>query len=567
MKRLIIGPIPTDYDPKFDVPLGINCFAGRENEFDKYEKDSCISSLLYAFPDKVDEVSKEATGYILALLDELKDYLNRENNTDYSMRFWRVYILPWLLYVVHVIVDCYYSVLSAKKYFKDQLVSVTILEKDCDFIQYKSLDDFYYNGILDGRLYYWVTSRIIELMKYDSWVLQYEKTYLRSDGLVKYPVCKFNFKQKLALKLAQYMPVRTGMKISFIFECLCSFILMGKSFLKKHDSSEIKFKYFDFTKSALCPDYVRDVVYELIPKSFKTIPKFSRKIKVSKWYIIGCNLPFIGNERRRLLYAQLFDSGAKVYGIQHGSMYGTSRTSKYLELCDYCYQGFFTWGWRFYNGCDIGLPIEMPYVKRSKKLNDMILFISHCMLMHNIRIESSLRASSCITYLRNKKLFWSFLNDSILDKMFYRPYPEVRFENQMIFNEKKWIQAHYPNIKLSAGSLDLARSQCALIVIDYPGTEFYHAIGSGIPLIGYWDFDDWSLSDEAQPYFDLLKKAGVIFDNPESAAKKLNEVEGDIIGWWNSLEVQVAVKSFSRQYSRRSKYWWFSWVKAFLKMR
>ncbi|HEY2602626.1 MAG TPA: hypothetical protein VGI67_13800 [Thermoleophilaceae bacterium] len=83
-----------------------------------------------------------------------------------------------------------------------------------------------------------------------------------------------------------------------------------------------------------------------------------------------------------------------------------------------------------------------------------------------------------------------------------------------------------------------------MAVIPYPDTAFIEAMVLGVPLVGVWDPGLWELRDEAQPVFDGLRDAGVIFSDPGAAAAQVDSVYERAGGWWASAEVSAARAAF-----------------------
>jgi putative transferase (TIGR04331 family) len=54
------------------------------------------------------------------------------------------------------------------------------------------------------------------------------------------------------------------------------------------------------------------------------------------------------------------------------------------------------------------------------------------------------------------------------------------------------------------------------------------------------------------PYFNILKKAQIFFDNEELAAAHINKVWNNVGQWWYSKTVQNSVNIFCNKYSKRS---------------
>jgi len=60
------------------------------------------------------------------------------------------------------------------------------------------------------------------------------------------------------------------------------------------------------------------------------------------------------------------------------------------------------------------------------------------------------------------------------------------------------------------------------------------------------------LNEDAIPYYELLKNAGILYHTPEAASEKVNAVYPDVEGWWNEPELQFVVNKFCNRYARTS---------------
>jgi len=68
--------------------------------------------------------------------------------------------------------------------------------------------------------------------------------------------------------------------------------------------------------------------------------------------------------------------------------------------------------------------------------------------------------------------------------------------------------------------------------------------------------------DEAESYFEGLRKAGILWDLPEAAAAKVEEIYDDPWAWWGSTVVQETRQIFVDRFASGRKDWVGFWVKA-----
>lgn len=93
---------------------------------------------------------------------------------------------------------------------------------------------------------------------------------------------------------------------------------------------------------------------------------------------------------------------------------------------------------------------------------------------------------------------------------------------------------------------------CRLYVCDHFSTTFAEALAVNKPTILFWNPETNGLRPNAQPYYDLLRKSGILFDTPESAGEAVNQVYDDVETWWNDPERQNAVDIFCERFARNS---------------
>jgi len=60
------------------------------------------------------------------------------------------------------------------------------------------------------------------------------------------------------------------------------------------------------------------------------------------------------------------------------------------------------------------------------------------------------------------------------------------------------------------------------------------------------------LRSDAQPYFDLLRDCGILYDTPQAAALAINSIYDDVQKWWNDFRRQEAIRVFCENFARTS---------------
>lgn len=100
------------------------------------------------------------------------------------------------------------------------------------------------------------------------------------------------------------------------------------------------------------------------------------------------------------------------------------------------------------------------------------------------------------------------------------------------------------------------------MVTDHPGTSFLEGLVANVPVVAFWDPERWEVRDEAAPYFEELRRVGILWDLPEAAATKVAEVYDNPSAWWESETVQAVRRRFVDRYALAREDWVECWVKA-----
>jgi putative transferase (TIGR04331 family) len=117
-------------------------------------------------------------------------------------------------------------------------------------------------------------------------------------------------------------------------------------------------------------------------------------------------------------------------------------------------------------------------------------------------------------------------------------------------------------MNLLESNLDSEILKSRLVVLYSYSTTMNLALAANVPTIVHVAPDRMIPKSEAEPYFSLLRKCGVIHDSPEEAAWHLNQIHENIEDWWASADVQKARKIWVQQFARTDRFWWWHWIKA-----
>ena len=268
---------------------------------------------------------------------------------------------------------------------------------------------------------------------------------------------------------------------------------------------------------------------------------------------------FWGSDTIKYVSAELRESGARLVGRQHGAGYGCYElvTPERVErrLTDF----YITWGWTD----DSSRPtVPLPDPKLSELLDshrpaneDILLMGSHGP-MYMFRYQSYwIPEFVQERYGPMQESFLRALGDPIKARVVYRTYP-----TEYGWGERQRLMRYLPGVRFdSALKATDSMARCSLAVFDHPGTSLLESLTMNTPTVAFWDHAQCPMRAEAQPYFSLLQDAGILFGNPDDAARQINAVADDPQRWWKSSSVQSARKSFCRRFAWADPDWRRHW--------
>jgi len=258
---------------------------------------------------------------------------------------------------------------------------------------------------------------------------------------------------------------------------------------------------------------------------------------------------FAENEPWKFWAASCASAGSKLIIAQHGGFYGVaeySATQNYeISISD----RFLTWGWtnQFEPKTFAAPAVKLLSMRKvSQKSNKNCILTTMVLPRRSYHLGSHPLGPQVEDYLNDQFIFVKNINDEVLTNLIIRLFPidygwqqELRWRN---FNK---------NIKTNAqrGNMNLLMQSAKLFISTYNATTYLESFKRSIPTVLFWNPSQWEISEDARPYFELLKGAKILFEDPKSAANHVNLIWNHVENWWNSKVVSEAVELFSRRYA------------------
>jgi len=277
------------------------------------------------------------------------------------------------------------------------------------------------------------------------------------------------------------------------------------------------------------------------------------------------------NEAFKMLAAESLASGGKLWISQHGGGYGMQETIENERHERTVADLYLTWGWR--DSVPRGKPggarvVAMPNPRLSSLPepadvpgNEWIL--TTCSLPrypYRWYAANAPISHRFHDYFAAQKKFVETLDASALATLRVRLHA-----SEFGWRNGARLQDRFPSIRFDESRVPWRERMrfARLIAVDHPQTTLLEALAAGIPTVAFWPPEDWAMRPDAAAYFDALRTAGILFDDPAAAAARVLEILSFPSRWTESAAVSNARRRFCDRFARRSPDWEHDWRSLF----
>jgi putative transferase (TIGR04331 family) len=512
-------------------------------------------------------------------LKEMTERLNTFHGVSYSNRYWRIVLGPWLYLFIQILFDRYLSIQTAIDSGKVRHTWIPSIPVNgfvpLDFLYFKSrlciADD--YNLFLYGR--------IIETLKGIPYQIKPVESSSNSTGdYIKNPAELFDktFIKKLLLLYSKIIPDRW---VKYVF--INSYLKIQNLATLQLALGQVPYLYSPFVKSIDTPTnptsreklvlsagdnqfeaLLNSLIPEQIPKVYlegysdmsqRSLEAFPKHPKV----IFSAN-GVHGYEGFQFWAAHQVERGVKLAGTPHGGHSGTGAWSA-NELHEHkVADRYYTWGWKDPAEPKIRPLASGQLIGIDKKIKSDpeggILLVAGSYPRYSYTLFSAPIGPQVLDYIREQESFCKKVSNEVHKLLLLRLYPREQGWKE----SSRWAEFD-PSLNLyqKKDSIYKQMNKSRLAVVTYIGTTYLETFAANYPTILFWNPDHNESRPSAKPFFDKLRRVGVLHDSPESAAVKVNEIYLDPLSWWMSPQVQEAKDMFCDQFARTSRTWRSQW--------
>jgi putative transferase (TIGR04331 family) len=501
------------------------------------------------------------------LLKDLSKQLNQIHNVNYSIRYWRILIGPWLGYFIQALFDRWISLNNALKDY--DVERCYVLDKNPNSVIPYDMKNFVglfvddkWNEYIFGLLLKYSKANEIDIFPVNEEINEplidkIESPDITFKNIIKNIISRFNVfisRQKDYFFISSSIPLISQIKLQLKLKQIPSFWFSPKLEYVDIDWHQRKWAM----ENSVSIDKFIEVACHLIPSQIPIayLEGFSiLKDCVDKlsWprnpSAIFTSNAYIDDEVFKAWTAENTESGTPLIIAQHGGRFGMTPFAFYedhqLNIAD----KFLSWGWNYPKNTKIKPFGNIKLLNEQLKYNSNgnAIMIEMSLPRYSYHLYAVPISSQLLSYFNDQYNFMNELPSPIRKQVLVR-----LDKNDYGWDHKKRWENEFSDIKIDIGNTAIKKllENSRLCIATENGTSYLETLAWNMPTIVFWSEEYWELNHNVIPYLDLLSDVGIFHKTSESAAQKVIEVWDDIESWWSNESLQKARKIFCENYSR-----------------
>ena len=509
-----------------------------ESALNKYPKNSdkqefYINNSEWVDKKKLVDDFSYLEGIYEKFLPSIKDCLNKIHGCNYSLRFWRILIGPWLGIYIFTLFDRWKNLKSSTEKFKiDKVIKLNFNENF--FIPYENKDflSLIQNDIWNQYLYQsmfeeFFNSDQVEILNLDTVrIKEFKKELEKKDhniNFIKDKIFKlFNFFPKKNYKnlfYSTYMGFWNEIKLSLRFDQIPIFTLKNDKYrtFKKINFNLRSNISFLFDENDKFQNFLVKSIPKQIPKvfieNFNDLIQFSlsENIPEKPEKIITANALWF-DSFFTFHVAKLTEKNSEIIYIQHGGAYGISKYSWVEEHEKVISNKYLTWGWQDHK---FQSKIKKFYVIlkkkkfnwRNKNMRNLLILMRPRKVYFQTPETSSVGIEPYSNYINFCHQFFKSISNEIQNKIVLRfPFKNLNRESFDYFSNLNEYSID------NEGTFERACNKSKIIINTANSTTFCETISNDIPSILVIN-KNTPIRENILPIIDNLRSNNLIFLN------------------------------------------------------
>lgn len=488
--------------------------------------------------------------------------LNDIHQVDYSTRYWRILIGPWLLYFIQIVYDRWVMLHAVR-----EVSAVTVIEQEvglqipndmADFERRLVTDEwneFIYTQIILRENLVPIVNRVFSEPTKDKRLhASAVKTVIRKgiQLLNRLVTRKYDY-----FFISDYIPLQHLVKVNYSLGQIPAFWMPISTPQVSVDISRRKWEIGnEYT------DEFMKLVNHLIPIQIPVVylegySALRELVKKSPWpskpSAIFTSNAYSGDDYFKAWTAEKTENSVPLVIGQHGGHFGMTPMESYAKHQYLIADKWLSWGWKKKDLDIIKSVGNLKIIDKStidyNPLGDAVLIEAEYP-RYSYHLYAVPIASQYIKYLENQFFFLKLLPNSIFQKLSLKLYP-----TDFGWNAISRFKQEFPSLKIAEKNrpLQAILSKSRICIVTYNATTFLESFAWDVPTLIFWDPRYWELTTDSQHYFDRLAEVGIFHTSAESAAQHLINVWDNIPLWWNDVVTRNAVDYFCKTWNVTGK--------------
>lgn len=552
------------FDPERDVALGPQCFLGRAAEFPGWR------DLPYVEPFRDDDEMERTYVAVVRLcnhrMTQLAAELNSQHGTTYSTDFWRLIAMPWLMELVQRLWVQHERIRSLAARHGSRPLRAKVWLDDVEW-RFEDVEQFQESLLREASFNWWLDSHVLATIRPAGWVLDADgerpgprpsaasplKPHERSGwrGWARRAKMRWGLTDIYG---ARWATLCLGLYINVLPR--------GRSTYRIHPADD-GFRPEEFFPQAFL-DLLDRMIERTLPLSygarFDDYARFAKSLPMRPGRL-RLGVIDLWNDMEKVVAAYAHEGGEKLVVPQHGGFYALLRWHIHAEELEGRNGALVTWGWTHYRGMTtrlVPLPAPLPSRVAGKHCfrDRRLILVGSVIRFRMMRIAVEPWGSSWLEYCRSAVRFLDSLAPAVRAATWFRPYMNTATDLK-----HEYVTEVFPDMPLLTGDLHAAMVRCRMLVTTGPDTTTHLALAANVPTVVFWEPQFFKLAEQALPYFDKLKRAGIYFDDPNAAARHVSSVWDTVEDWWMDPQTQDARRTWTDHYARSHRLWALHWLR------
>ena len=512
------------------------------------------------------------------MLSLLADRLNTLHDIQAPLRYWRILIGPWLVHHLHAMYDRFVHLQAA--FAQEGLLKTLCLDRDSFRVPQDTAEHI--DWILDDPYNLQLYSELLTRMGYSFPCRPYSATETPPGNEALWGRVGRWGVGRLEGILIQLLKRRW--EIALYETALPRSIVWKMAWRTRFRALPLKLKdrwcagfsapVFDSRRNSLSclpfQDEFERIFVQMLPQSFPSLylegylaarEETLRRLPKTPAVILSA-VGWHFHEPFQWAAAEAALKGRRLVALQHGGGYGVYRCLSTEQHESRISDTYCVWGWANRNGGhskNVPAPQLSVLARRFRSISShrrkSILFVATTNPLYFYRFCSNPQGSQMEDYFQWQFRFFASLSSQLRDRILFRLH-----RHPYAHGLRERVSERFPDLRFDNGStFHRSLSRSSLAVIDHLSTSVLEVLAANRPTVLFWDPQRWEVRPEAEPFFDSLRRAGILWDSPERAATQMEKISGSLEEWWLQLPVQQARREFVDRYARSRGDWARVW--------